>query len=354
MRQTLTHLNLHSKLFAFLVLAVVFLPGMMSAQVQVNVTGTNVTCFGLCNGTATALGTGGWAPYTYHWSNGQTTATITGLCPGNYSVTVTDIDLGSAIGSITISQPNQLGINVQGQSQICGNVPDGWAAAVPFGGTPPYTYLWNTGATTPQINNLAAGVYTATVTDANGCTAAGSFTVGFWNEGIWLMTSHTDVTCFGFSNGTAHVSVMSGTPPYTYDWSNDGAENPDNDGADVVGLAPGNYSVTVTDANGCSNFTNVTIGEPAQLICMATSTPANCGLAGSAAADRADRRTPHGHPPWIGHPDRPAGLRAPPGTSRARPERLGNHPMTDSAARFCSWRPPFVPAVRHAIDTPSD
>ncbi|MBL7826553.1 MAG: hypothetical protein JNJ57_07985, partial [Saprospiraceae bacterium] len=249
---------------------------------QVIITGTNVTCNGMCNGTATAVGTGGWAPYTYHWSNGANTANITGLCVGIYTVTVTDIDLGTATGSIQITQPNSLGINVSCTSQICGNAPDGTASAVPFGGIPPYTYLWNTGATTPQITQLVAGTYTATVTDASGCSAVGSCNVGFWDEGIWLMTSFTNVTCFGFNNGTAHVSVMSGTPPYTYDWSNDGPENPDNDGTDIVGLAPGTYTVTVTDANGCTNQTTVTISQPAQLICTASSTPVNCGVPGTA------------------------------------------------------------------------
>jgi hypothetical protein len=293
MRQTLTRLNLRSKLFALTLLAAVFLPSIVSAQVQVSITGTNVTCFGLCNGSATALGTGGWAPYTYHWSNGQNTATISGLCAGTYSVTVTDIDLGTAVGSITITQPTQLGVTVGGQSQICGNTPDGWAAAVPFGGTPPYTYLWNNGGTTPQINNLVAGVYTVTVTDAKSCTTAGSFTVGFWDEGVWLMTSQTNVTCFGYNNGTAHVSVMSGTPPYTYDWSNNGPQNPDTDIADIVGLAPGTYTVTVTDANGCSNQTSVAITQPTQLICAATSTPANCGLAGSATISATGGTAPY-------------------------------------------------------------
>lgn len=245
-------------------------------------TGTNASCNGQCNGTATALGTGGWAPYTYVWSTGSTATTITGLCAGTYTVTVTDIDLGTATGSIVITQPGPLGVNVSCTSQICGNAPDGTASAVPFGGMPPYTYLWNNGAVTPQITNLAAGTYTATITDANGCTAAGSCNVGFWDEGIWLMHTSTNVTCFGFNNGTAHVSVMSGTQPYTYDWSNDGPENPDNDLADIVGLAPGTYTVTVTDANGCTNQTSVVITQPAQLTCSATSNPVNCGVLGSA------------------------------------------------------------------------
>lgn len=253
-----------------------FAGAVLQAQVTISVTGTNVTCFGLSNGTATAVGSGGWAPYTYVWSTGATTATVTGLAAGTYSVTATDIDLGYAVGTITITQPPQLGVQVYGESQICGIVPDGKVTAVPFGGTPPYTYLWSTGATTAQITGLPEGTYTVTVTDAKGCTTAGSGTVYFWNEGIWLMETHTNVTCFGLNNGTAHVSAMSGTPPYTYLWST-GSVLPD-----VTGLAPGTYTVTVTDANGCSNFTNVNITQPPALTCTSTTVNAACGLAGSA------------------------------------------------------------------------
>ena len=90
----------------------------MQAQVQVTVTGTNVTCNGLHNGTATANPSGGWFPYTYLWSNGATTQTITNLGPGNYCVTVTDIDLGVGSGCIIITEPPVLGATVFGQSQI--------------------------------------------------------------------------------------------------------------------------------------------------------------------------------------------------------------------------------------------
>ncbi len=248
----------------------------IQAQVTISVSGTNVTCFGLSNGTATAVGAGGWAPYIYHWSTGATTATITGLAPGTYSVTATDIDQGYAVGTITITQPPQLGVQVYGESQICGIVPDGKVTAVPFGGIPPYTYHWSNGATTAQITGLPEGTYTVTVTDANGCTTAGSGTVYFWNEGIWLMETHVNVTCFGLNNGTAHVSAMSGTLPYTYHWST-GSVLPD-----VTGLAAGTYTVTVTDANGCSNFTNVVITQPTALGCTSTTVNAACGLAGSA------------------------------------------------------------------------
>ncbi|MEO6758081.1 MAG: SprB repeat-containing protein, partial [Saprospiraceae bacterium] len=253
------------------------LPFLAQAQVTATITSTNVTCYGLCNGSATATGSGGWAPYTFHWSNGATTATITGLCPGTYSVTITDIDLGFGVASITITQPTQLGVTVNAtQQQLCGVAPDGQASVVPFGGTPPYTYLWSNGQTTPLITGLSAGTYTVTVTDANNCTAAGSAVISYSPEGIWVIDSSENVTCFGANNGFIHVAAMTGTPPYTYHWNNGATTQ------NLFNLAPGNYSVTVTDANGCTNLHTVVITQPPQLVIGMTMTNALCGLPGSA------------------------------------------------------------------------
>jgi hypothetical protein len=288
------YLMLRSKLFVTILLAIV-VSHVAVAQVQVSVSGTNISCFGACNGTATAVGSGGWSPYSYQWSNGQSTAALVDLCPGTYVVTVSDLNSNSAVGSITILQPTQIGVSVDGQSQICGIVPDGWAAASPFSGTPPYTYSWNNSATTQLITDLSAGVYTVTVTDFKGCTIASSFTVGFWNEGLWLMTSHLDVTCFGYNNGTAHVSVMSGTPPYYYDWSNDGIGNPIAGLEDITGLPAGTYQVTVTDSNGCSNQASTTVAEPDPLECFISSQPGYCGLPGTATIEATGGTAPYSY-----------------------------------------------------------
>ncbi|HRI61045.1 MAG TPA: SprB repeat-containing protein, partial [Saprospiraceae bacterium] len=273
--------------FGGLLTLLLFIPSFSSAQVSVTVTGTNVTCNGANNGTAKAVASGGWAPYTYLWSNGATTATITGLAPGTYSVTATDVDQGYAVGSIMITQPTAIYVNVSCESQICSLSPDGWAKVVPANGTPPYTYLWNTGATTPLITGLAAGTYSATVTDANGCTKSDSCTVVFWNEGIWLMDSTVDVTCFGLNNGFSHIGPMSGTPPYTYIWSNGATTQ------NVYNLAPGNYSVTVTDAIGCTNQHNVSVSQPTQLLCNASTVPGACGLPGSATVNPSGGTPPY-------------------------------------------------------------
>lgn len=273
-KQVLTRFLNALTLFAFLLT-----PFFLSAQISVSVSGTNVSCFGGSNGSATATATGGWQPYTYTWSNGATTQTITGLPAGTYSVTVIDIDLAVAVGSINITQPPQLGVNVFGESQICGLAPDGKATAVPYGGTPPYAYLWNTGGTSAQITGLPQGTYTVTVTDAKGCTTVGSTNVYFWDEGLWVTPMGVNVTCFGQANGSATAMVMSGTPPYTYQWSNNGGNVPT-----INNLAPGVYTVTVTDVNQCTHAASVTITQPTQVQVTTNSTAALCGLTGTATA----------------------------------------------------------------------
>ena len=117
---------------------------------------------------------------------------------------------------------------------------------VQSGGTPPYTYLWSDGQTTDIATGLSVGTYTVTVTDVNGCTGETSVEVELSPEGVWVMVITTDTEC-GENNGTAYAGPMTGVPPYTFQWSNGETTQ------EITGLAPGTYTVTVTDVNGCSN-----------------------------------------------------------------------------------------------------
>lgn len=138
---------------------------------------TNVSCNGGANGTASVVASGGVQPYTYAWSNGATTAQITGLTAGTYSVTVTDAANCSASGTQRITEPSliNLGFSVTNESFPGAN--NGAVDLSVTGGTPAYSYLWSNGATTEDISGLAAGTYTVTVSDANNCTETGSATV---------------------------------------------------------------------------------------------------------------------------------------------------------------------------------
>ncbi len=247
------------------------------SQVQVTVTASNINCFGSNTGSATAIGSGGWAPYTYAWSNGATTSTINGLAPGTYSVTVTDIDLGFGVGSVTITQPNNFGVLIHtDQPQLCSVAPDGKISAVPFGGVAPFIYSWSNGQATPVITGLSAGTYTVTITDAVGCTATGSGIILYNGEGIWLGDMTVNVKCAGQANGSISVMAMTGTPPYMYIWQ--GGQTT----STLTGLSAGQYRVTVTDLNGCSATRVMNVSAPPTLTATVTSTNANCGVTGTA------------------------------------------------------------------------
>lgn len=263
-------------------LIAILFPVLMHAQVSVTFLQTNASCFGNCDGSAMAVGIGGAFPYTFAWSTGSTVASVNNLCAGTYTVTVTDAAQNTGTGSVTIVQPNQLTVTVETENQICGVAPDGAAFASVTGGTAPFTYNWSNNASGSTITGLAEGPYTVTVTDFNGCTAVDVDSVFFWNEGIWLMCiPDSNITCFGESNGVAHVTPMSGTPPYTYIWNNSAVTQ------SISGVTAGTYSVTVTDVNGCVNSCTLTLTEPPVLTATADSTAALCGAPGTATVTAA-------------------------------------------------------------------
>ncbi len=225
---------------------------------SVSITSTDVTTCDGSDGTATAIPMGGAGGYTYQWSNGETTQTITGLSAGTYVVVVFDANGCQATASVTITAPPSPQAGVMTTDETCAGDNDGTATAVVVGGTPPYTYLWNTGATTQSLDNLSPGAYSVTVTDASGCTATASGVVAAGTQ-VQLMISGQDVSCFGGNDGGATAVAFNGTAPYTYLWST-GATT-----ATITGLTSGSYSVTATDANGCEASGSVFIDQPPAL-----------------------------------------------------------------------------------------
>jgi len=222
---------------------------------------TNVSCFGGSDGSATVAATGGTTPYTYLWSTtpAQTTATATGLSATTYNVSVTD-GVGCISGvDTTLTEPADLIGTTSGSAATCNGNCDGTATVSVTGGVSPYTFLWNDplSQSTATAINLCAGTYTATTTDANGCIATSNYTV---IEPLVLSTttSGTDPTCNGGCDGNAAVSVSGGTSPYTYSWNT----TPVQTNATATGLCAGTYTVTVTDANGCTDLANHIVNDP--------------------------------------------------------------------------------------------
>jgi hypothetical protein len=227
---------------------------------------TNETCDESNNGTATVTASGGVAPYTFMWSGGTVVttspnSTASALAAGTYLVTATDANGCSAIQTIVITQPTNLVAQIIGHiDEGCPGRNDGAATVTATGGITNYTYNWSGGAAPTSATNtgLAAGTYTVTVTDANGCTATASVTIGTVPPMVLLPVAQNEKQC-GHQDGSIDLTVSGGTPTYTYDWSNDGPDNPDNDTEDLTGLAAGVYTVTVTDSRGCTATTSVTI-----------------------------------------------------------------------------------------------
>jgi large repetitive protein len=229
----------------------------------------NADCLGNKTGEATAVASGGTSPYSYFWSNGQTTAKAINLGAGGYTVTVTDARGCISVAGITISDPNNLLVTIRSiVNAACYGSATGSASVDVSGGTPPYTYDWsNDGMEYPDndaslVSGLAAGIYSVIVTDSKGCTALQTITIAQPAQLIASILFSSDVSCKGGHDGSSTVTVAGGTAPYTYDWSNDGMENPDNDLATVTDLSAGSYTVTVTDANGCQSVVGVIIREP--------------------------------------------------------------------------------------------
>lgn len=227
----------------------------VSSPVGVNSTASSTAALcGACNGTASAYATGGTAPYTYNWSNGATTASISGLCAGVYTVTVNDVNGNTSTSTTTVSSTGGVGVQISGNSDCFGAS----LVANVSSGTAPFTYQWSNGLTAQGAYYPSSGSAYAdvTVTDANGCSGMDSTFLSF-TATFSTSVSATNETCVACCDGTASVSTSGGpsNSPFTYAWSN-GATS-----ASVSGLCPGTYSVTVTDTlNGCDVTSAVNIG----------------------------------------------------------------------------------------------
>ena len=221
------------------------------------VVGFDVQCTGENTGTASAEGAGGSGGYTYNWSNGETGPTQSGLTAGEYIVTISDSDNCSIAIVIEISEPLtavMAGITTINQPN-CGNL-DGELSAFGLGGTPDYTYLWDTGETSAVLSNIGSGIYTVTVTDLNNCTAESTITLED-NDGVTLAANDVgNNTCFGDTEGTATITASGGSGIYTYTWSNGGTNQTENN------LPAGQYSITVTDDGNCTGEISIEITEP--------------------------------------------------------------------------------------------
>jgi large repetitive protein len=237
----------------------------------------NVSCFGGANGAASVATQNGYSPFIYSWApSGNTTANATGLVQGTHSVTVTDSKGCQFNGSVAVSQPTELtAVMAQPSHVSCNGGNNGSATINVSGGTPNYSFFWNTSPvqTTATASGLPTGNYSVTVTDNNGCVKINSVNI---NEPPALQASISyvkNITCNAGQDGGLGATASFGTPPYTYLWNTSPIANT----SSVNNLSAGvSYVVLVADANGCSQTLSQTLTEPPPVITVASPDQAIC------------------------------------------------------------------------------
>ncbi|MCB0526825.1 MAG: gliding motility-associated C-terminal domain-containing protein, partial [Saprospiraceae bacterium] len=237
---------------------------------------SDIACNGDNNGSAMAIPDN--TAFDYSWSHGPITPSVFNLAAGTYTVTITNTDGCTSTQSTDILEPLVLSVFIATDNAPCsGGGNNGSITAMPDGGTPNYNYAWSTGDMVPAITGLAAGTYTATVTDQNNCTSA---QVLILSEAPALSLSVTPVPipCFGTNTGSATANAGGGTPGFAYAWS-DGQMS-----GMATGLSAGTYTVTVTDVNTCSITSSINITQSPELVLNVSFTGESMAGAGDGTA----------------------------------------------------------------------
>jgi len=223
----------------------------------VDLVGTvNPSCEGSADGIIEVAGGGGSFPYTYIWSNGATGSTIDQLPEGTYTVTVSDFNSCTVEETfVLVAGASIIAITSEViQNVSCAGESDG-SIMIEATGQGALQYSWSNGSIGSAITGLSAGVYSVTISDDSGCSLERTYDILEGDEIVLNFSGDNSVTCFGDMDADIAVAAMGGTPPYTYMWSEGDGSN----------LGPGLYTVTATDADGCTASGSIEITEPDQL-----------------------------------------------------------------------------------------
>jgi gliding motility-associated-like protein len=245
-------------------------PDLLTTQLAVQ----HVRCYGEPQGKITSTTGGGTLPYTYQWTNGESTKDISTLNADNYSLTVTDNKSCKVTKSAVVSQPELVRLSSSVTAVSCHGGSDGEIKATVFGGVVPYRYHWSRGDTIPDVYNLISHSHTLAVTDANLC-------VSEWNifvpQPLPLDVSFTvkKASCFNIADGEIFAQVTGGNPDYRYKWSNsdfvlgDTTHYPKELFSDY-------YTLEIIDTKGCELIDSALVIEPNPLVINLEATDATC------------------------------------------------------------------------------
>ena len=247
------------------------------APVSFSTVVVDVDCHGNASGSIDLTVNGGTSPYTYQWTNlssfilTDTTQDISNQLSGEYSVLITDANGCQETALATINQPlSPLSLSGVVTDIDCFGLSEGIVNLTVSGGSGGYAFLWSDGSTNQDLINVTAGNYSVTVTDMNGCQIQTSFEIEEPTSPLSIVLSSQDAKCNGESSGSAQSIVTGGTAPYTYNWSNGSTNN------SIINVSANTYTLTVTDANGCTSFSGTTVGEPTELLLTTTITDVSC------------------------------------------------------------------------------
>lgn len=225
-------------------------------------TSMDMSCFGICDGVIYISNvSNAIPPINYRWNTEDTVNLIEDLCPGLYTLTITDAKNCSVETEYELTEPNALVTSILSTDETGNDFNDGSAIVQTSGGTPPYTYLWSNGSENKTIINLNPGWYYVTITDTKDCVETDSaFIEAYICPELSLESVVGPASCFGVCDGSIVPQISGGTPPFTYLWE------PENSGAWLDNLCAGNYGVTITDSKNCSVSESFIIEQPAEIV----------------------------------------------------------------------------------------
>ena len=252
----------------------------LPSNATLSLTSTAASCSGILNGTAQVSISGGAPPYTYTWApSGGNTANAIGLGAGIYSVQIAEASGCLKTGTISVASGIPLNLTVSSQNVSCFGASDGSAQVSVNNGSSPYSYTWSpTGLNTASVSSLSSGIYTVNVLSSNGCTGTETVTIAQGTL-LNLTTITQSVSCFGATDGSAQVTVNSGSSPYSYTWSPTGLNT-----ASVSSLPSGIYTVNVLSSNGCVGSQSISIAPGLPINISVVSQSVSCfGLSDASA-----------------------------------------------------------------------